>query len=288
MIKYERKEIKALFLRAEAESFAVPAFNYSDQWDLRAIVEAAEEEEAPVLLMADPPVFEELGNEFTAAIADLATEKSDVPVIHHLDHASSIADCKRAIDLGFRSVMMDASNKPLDGNIDAVRDVTDYAHERGAFVEAEIGRIRGETGYETAYSGDDFLFKTDEAVALVQQANPDSLAIGIGNAHGFYVGKPELNFEKLQEAKAAISVPLVLHGGTGIPESDIRKAIKLGIRKINVGTAVYTAYMNGIRQQLIDGGENQWTLDVMKVGVERVKQVVKMWIRTCMANGKAR
>lgn len=100
------------------------------------------------------------------------------------------------------------------------------------------------------------------------------------------MGKPELNFKKLAEVREAIEVPLVLHGGTGIPAEDIRKAIQGGIRKINVGTAIYTSYMNGIRRQLIDGGENQFTLEVMRYGMDQVKKVVKEWIQMCMSNGR--
>jgi len=286
MEKYNRDNLQELYQQAEDEKFAIPSFNYSDLWDMMAIVEAAEEEKAPVLLMSDPPVFETVGHKMSAVMVDVFTEEASVPVIHHLDHSSDLEDCKEAINLGFKSVMMDASNLPIEGNISKVLEITEYAHERNCFVEAEIGRIRGESAYETSYTGDDYLFDLDEAVRLVTEAHPDSLAIGIGNAHGFYKGKPELNFKKLAEAKEAIDIPLVLHGGTGIPEEDIQKAIRGGIRKVNVGTAIYCGYMNGIRNQLIKDGENQFTLDVMRFGMDRVKEVVKMWIHMCMAQNR--
>lgn len=286
MLKYDKDALMKLYEQAEAEKFAIPSFNYSDIWDMRAIVEAAEEMHAPVLLMSDPPVFEEIGHRMCSAMVDVLQEEASVPVIHHLDHSSDIADCKDAIDLGFKSVMMDASHLPIEGNIKMVREITKYANANGCFVEAEIGRIRGESAYETSYTGDDYLFDLNEAVKLVEEGKPNSLAIGIGNAHGFYQGKPELNFRKLAEAKEAISVPLVLHGGTGIPEEDIQKAIREGIRKVNVGTAIYTSYMNGIREKLIRDGENQWTFDVMQAGTDRVKAVVKQWIRMCMAENR--
>ncbi|MEA5001937.1 MAG: class II fructose-bisphosphate aldolase [Christensenella sp.] len=287
MKKYTGQEIRELFARADSEGFAVPMFNYSDMWDLKAIVAAAEELRAPVMVGVDPPVFEDIGYEMCAAMVDVVTKEASVPIIHHLDHSSSVQECKKAIDLGVFSVMMDSSHKPIDENIADVRAVTDYAREKGAYVEAEIGRIRGESSYETSYTGDDYLFILDEAVKLVKEARPDALAIGIGNAHGFYVGKPELNFDKLKEANDALDAFLVLHGGTGIPEEDIRRAIKGGINKVNVGTAVYTAYMNGVRDKLMADGENQFTLEVMPVGVERCRQAVMEWIKTCMADGKA-
>lgn len=287
MEKLNRRDIVRIFRRADEEGFAIPAFNYSDIWDLRAIVEAAEEENAIVMVAADPPVFEDLGHEICAAMADVLTQKAKVPVIHHLDHCSRLNICMHAVGLGFKSVMIDASDKPIEENISCVRRVVDIAHSMDCFVEAEIGRIRGESAYETSYTGEDYLFDLDEAVRLVEEAEPDSLAIGIGNAHGFYVGKPELNFKKLQEANEAIKVPLVLHGGTGIPKEDIQRAIRGGISKVNVGTAVYCAYMNGVREKLMGDGENQFTLDVMRPAMERVKLVIKEWIHTCMVNGKA-
>lgn len=283
MRKYRREDIIELFRQAEEEGFAIPAFNYSDYWDMTAIVEAAEEERSPVMLMADPPVYETISPKMCAAMGDVLTERAAVPVIHHLDHSAHRSICREAVELGFPSVMMDASDKPVEENISYVKEIAEYAHERHGIVEAEIGRIRGISDYETSYTGEDYLFDLDEAVRLVKEGAPDLLAIGIGNAHGFYVGKPELNFRKLAEAKEAIDIPLVLHGGTGIPAADIRRAIQGGIRKINVGTAIYTSYMNGIREQLMKGGENQFTLEVMRHGVEQVKAVVKEWIHMCMS-----
>lgn len=115
----------------------------------------------------------------------------------------------------------------------------------------------------------------------------DSLAVGIGSAHGFYKGKPELNFKRLAEINKAVDTPLVLHGGTGIPQEDIQRAIKEGINKVNVGTIIHCTYMNNLREELNRAGDNPYTLDVMKAVYPKVKEVVKRWIRVCMANGKA-
>lgn len=287
MEKLLYKDIVALYQEARTENFAIPAFNYSDLWDLKAIVGAAVEERSPVLVMVDLPVAEGLGMELCAAMVDVLAKQAPVPVIHHLDHCTDPRLCRTAIELGWKSVMLDASHKPLEENINRVRKITGFAHPRGCFVEAEIGRIRGESGYESSYQGDDYLFRLDEALALVEQAKPDSLAIGIGNAHGFYQGEPRLHYEKLREADEAIDVPLVLHGGTGIPAKDIQKLVRGGIRKVNVGTAVFTTYMNSLREQLIAGGENQFTLDVMEPAVQRTKDVVREWIRACNASGRA-
>jgi len=287
MKKLCAEEIAAIFDQAKKERFAIPAFNYSDIWDMRGIVEAAEELRSPVILMCDSPTYKELGGEMCCRMADILIEKASVPVIHHLDHSESYTNCVEAIDFGFTSVMIDASSLPVKENSAVVKKVVDYAHARGVIVEAEIGRILSESEYEPKYTGEDYLFKLDEALYLVNESGCDTLAIGIGNAHGFYKGDPVINFKKLEEARSAIDIPLVLHGGTGIPEDIISKCIDGGIRKVNVGTAVYCAYMNGIREKLIASGENQFTYDVMHYAMDKIKNVIRSWIKACRADGKA-
>jgi len=281
-----KNKVHELFAQADAEGFAIPAFNYSDVWDLLAIIEAAEEEQAPILLSCHPLIIDALSLELCSAMGNAAMEKSKTPVIHHLDHGTDFAICKAAIDSGFPSVMIDGSALPLAGNIACSAEVVAYAHPRDVFVEGEIGKIRGR-GVEGGSDDDDFLVNVAEAEEFVKKSGVDSLAIGIGNAHGFYVGKPELNFKRLQEVNEAVQVPLVLHGGTGIPEADIQMAIKNGINKINVGTIIFSTYMNTMRRELERVGDNAFTLDATIPAKEEIKKVVKGWIRTCMANGKA-
>ncbi|GHV66840.1 fructose-bisphosphate aldolase [Spirochaetia bacterium] len=277
---------KDLLIKAGEMGYAVPAFNYSDIWDLKAIIEAAEEERAIIMVSANPLVIEAFGVELNAAMGKAVMEKASVPVLLHLDHSFSEEMCYAAIDAGFPSVMMDASKYPLEENIKIVNRVVDYAHKRGVIVEAELGRIRGK-GIEGDFTGDDFLVDPAECVTLVKESGADSLAIGIGNAHGFYKGKPELNFKRLEEVNNAVDVPLVLHGGTGIPEEDIRKAILGGINKINVGTIIHCTYMNNLKAELNRLPENPYTLDVMKPVREKIKEVVKGWIRSCLCTNRA-
>jgi len=275
-----------LFAQADSEGFAIPAFNYSDVWDLLAIIEAAEEEQAPIILACHPMVIDEIPIEMCSALGKVATEMTKTPVIHHLDHGAEYDICKAAIDNGFPSVMVDGSALPLAGNIECSVKVVEYAHQRNVFVEGEIGKIRG-GGVEGGSDDDDFLVDVTEAETFAKESGVDSLAIGIGNAHGFYVGKPELNFKRLQEVNEAVHVPLVLHGGTGIPEADIQKAIKLGIKKINVGTNIFNTYMTTVRKELALAGDNPFTTDITVPAKNEIKKVVKKWIHTCMANGKA-
>ena len=281
-----RETLKELLRNADLGGYAIPSFNYSDIWDFLAIIEAAEEENAPIMIASNPLVVTDIGVEICGAFGRAAMEKAKIPLIHHLDHSFTVDMCKAAIDHGYPSVMIDASKYPLDENIRQVKEVVGYAHPRNVYVEGEIGKIKGK-GIEGDFKGGDFLVEAAEAIELADNTGVDSLAVGVGTAHGFYEGKPEINFRRLAEVNEAISIPLVLHGGTGIPEEDIRKAIKNGINKVNVGTIIHCTYMNNMREELNRRGENPYTLDVVKPVKEKIKAVVKAWIRTCMADGKA-
>ena len=292
--KLEEEEMKAMtgdslremLAKADKGGYAVPAFNFTDIWDFLAICEAAQEENAPVMVASHTLVVNAIGVELTAAWGKAMMEKQQTPLILHLDHSSDIALCKAAIDNGYPSVMIDASACSLEDNIRITKEVTDYAKPFGTHVEAEIGKIKGR-GYEGGHNGDDFLVQVADAKALVEATGVDSLAVGVGTAHGFYEGKPEINFQRLKEVNEAVSVPLVLHGGTGIPMEDIRKAIELGINKVNVGTLIHTTYMNSLRAELNRVGDNPFTIEVMNAVRPKIKEAARGWIRACNANGKA-
>jgi len=279
-------KLHGLLMAADEGGYAIPSFNYSDIWDFLAIVEAAEDMRAPIMIASNPLVADMISVEICGAIGVAAMEKAKIPLFHHLDHSFSVDMCKKAVDFGYPSVMIDASKYDLTRNISDVKTVVDYAHARDVHVEGEIGKIKGK-GIEGEFKGGDFLVEVDDAVALVAATGVDSLAVGVGTAHGFYEGEPEINFQRLAEVNEAVKIPLVLHGGTGIPEADIKKAIQNGINKVNVGTIIHCTYMNNLRRELIERGENPYTLDVVKPVIEKIKEVVSMWIRVCMADGKA-
>lgn len=281
-----RDGVRQLLVRARREGFAVPAFNYSDVWDFLAIVEAAAEMSAPIFVSSHQMVVEAIGVKVCAAIGAAAMEAARTPLIHHLDHSKSIDVCLAAADSGYPSVMIDASMLPLEENIAAVRRVAEHAHRLGVHVEGEVGRIKG-VGYEGGYAGDDFLARVEDVVRMVTETGVDSLAVGVGTAHGFYEGKPEIRFDRLAAIAAAVPTPLVLHGGTGIPEADVRRAIDGGIAKVNVGTIIHCTYMNTVRAELMRRGENAYTLDVVKPVRAAVGEVVRRWIVACRADGKA-
>jgi len=283
----KKLDVKKILAAANAGGFAVPAFNYSDIWDFLAIIEAAEELEAPIFISSNQQVVTDIGIELTGAFAAAASAKAKVPVIHHLDHSNKVSICKAAVDNRYPSVMIDASARPLAENISTVREVVAYAHAQDVHVEGEVGRIQG-MGVEGMYQGTDFLARVEDCEQFVAESGVDSLAAGVGTAHGFYKGKPEIHFDLLEKIKKAVKIPMVLHGGTGIPQEDVRRAIKNGINKMNVGTIIHCTYMNAMRAELDARGENPYTLDVVKPVLVKIKEVVKGWIKVCMADGKAR
>ncbi len=278
--------LRTLLEKAQAGGYAVPAFNYSDIWDMRAIVDAAEAESAPILLASIPKVVNALGVGMCGAIGAAATARAQVPVVHHLDHSASLDLCKAAIDAGYPSVMIDASMHPLDENIRIVKQVVEYARRKGVAVEAEIGRIPASKDEGTP-GGEQALVDPEEAARLVEACAVDALAVGIGTAHGFYKGKPHIDFERLARVHELVSVPLVLHGGTGIPEEDVRRAIKNGIAKVNVGTIIRHTYLTSLRDELKDMERAAHTVDIQEAIRPRIVAVVREWIGSCMAGGRA-
>lgn len=286
MEHYSGEVLKKLLKDADEGGYAIPMFDYSDIWDQLAVVEAAEELHAPVMFASLPKGVNEIGAERLGALGEASMKLAKVPVIHHLDHATEVEMCCKAIDCGYTSVMIDASKEDLETNIRFTKAVVEHAAKHGACVEAEIGRIKGRD-YEGTYLGNDFLVKVEDAVELVSKTGVDCLAIGIGTAHGFYEGKPEINFQRLAEVNEALSIPLVLHGGTGIPEEDVKRAIKNGINKVNVGTQIRCAYMQNTYQVIAELGYTTHTVDIMHEVKKAIKREVAAWIKICMADGKA-
>lgn len=274
------------FEKADREGYAVPHFNFSDIWDLEAIVKGAEEMNSPVMVASLPKVVDALGLHVVSGMAKAVAETAKVPVYLHLDHSTDVALSQAAAGEGYATVMLDASKETLEENIKRVKAVADYAGPRGVFVEGEIGRIQGNSE-EGDGANSDFLVQVDDAVKLVENSGVDFLAVGIGTAHGFYEGKPEINFKRLAEINEALKLPLVMHGGTGIPEEDVRRAIQNGINKVNVGTIIRYTYISTVKEILDRAGANIYTTDLKLPAVDAVKEQVKCWIKTCMSDGKA-
>ena len=273
--------MKGILQRAKEEQYAVGHYNLNSlQWAI-PILQAAEEERAPVILASSDRLVDRLGGFRTiaAVIRELVREMSStVPVVLHLDHAQSVDRCKRAMEAGYTSVMIDGSKYPIDENIAMTREVTEYARAYGVSVEAEVGIVGGsEDGMEGSIRYAD----PGECLRMVKEAQIDALAAALGSVHGPYRGEPRLNFERMKEISERTDVPLVLHGGSGLPDDQIQRAIRLGHAKINVNTECAQAWTDAVRDFLTD--ENNARVYepqvILKPAHEAIKRTVKEKIR---------
>lgn len=233
---------------AERTNSAIPGFNIDNIEIPEAIMEAAEEEQCPVILTIGQGAIQAGGLRHLPDVVRRIAESSDLPVVMHLDHGASYEQVITCLRAGFTSVMYDGSHHPFAENVRESAAVVRAAHAVGVSVECELGAISGvEDGisHQTAN-----LVDLDEVRRFIEVVDCDALAVGIGNAHGIYKGTPNLDFQRLEACRKLGAPPLVLHGGSGIPEDMIKKAISLGIRKINVATEVRLAFMEGLEEAL--------------------------------------
>lgn len=230
---------------AKAKKYAIPQFNINNLEWTKNILEKCQEMNLPVILGVSEGAIKYMGgcNTVVGMVKGLIEDLNiTIPVCLHVDHGQSFEICKKAIDAGFTSVMIDASKYPLEENIQITKQVVEYAHAHNATVEAEVGHIGGTEDNITATSNN----ATLEDCLGIAQAGIDSLAPALGSVHGLYKGEPNLDFETMKKINDTLPIPLVLHGGTGIPEKDIKKAIECGISKININTELQIAWHQGV------------------------------------------
>ena len=236
---------KELLLTAKQKHFAIPSANFVDEISAKAHIEVAEEMNLPLILSFAQVHSKYQSLEEAANIGKYYANKAKVPVVLHLDHGEDFDFIKRAIDLGFTSVMIDASNETLDENIRITKEVVDYAHAHDVCVEAEIGHVGTGVSVDALSEAKSVYTSVEEAIKLTQETNLDSLAVSIGTAHGSYKGTPVINFERLKELSEALDVPLVLHGGSSSGDENLSRCAKEGIAKINIYTDfILNAYKN--------------------------------------------
>ncbi|MCY3574917.1 MAG: ketose-bisphosphate aldolase [Chloroflexi bacterium] len=245
--------MKDLLSVARAHNFAVPAYNISSSMLLRGALEAAEEAQAPVIIAIHPDELAFVGTAFVQ-MALAAAIDATVPVVVHLDHGSSMQQIMTAIRAGFTSVMIDASELPLEENIAACREVTTLAHLVNISVEGELGTI-GELDEEAEAGAEEVIFvKPEEVKHFIDATQVDTLAVSIGTSHGLYPKdmKPEIRLDLLRDIRAIVDTPLVLHGGSGNPDEEIAQAVALGINKINISADMKSAFYRKAREVLAD------------------------------------
>lgn len=226
-----------LYKDSKEKKYAIPAANFVDMLTAKAYTETAEQEGLPLILAYAESHQEYLSLEEAALIGKYYAEKVSVPVVLHLDHGNDFEFIKKAIGLGFSSVMIDASSLPYEDNVRKTKEVVEYAHSKGIVVEAEIGHVgSNEISYEGPTSDASLYTTVEEAKKFAEEANVDSLAISIGTAHGTYTGEPKINFERLQEIAKEVQTPLVLHGGSSSGDLNLEKCATTGMSKINIFT----------------------------------------------------
>ena len=277
-----------LVLDAQKRGYTVPAINtQGGNYDIiRAIVEAAEELRSPVMLAMYVANVHYYGMEWFAEVGRWLGERASVPVVLHLDHGDSFENCVRALRLGFSSVMLDCSTESIEENVRKTAEVIRAAHAVGVSVEAEVGELQ-RMGEDGGIAENKNLASVEDVRAFTAGCKPDLLAVGIGNAHGFYKGRPDIRLDILQDIRRVTDIPLVLHGATGIPEEDVKTAIRIGITKINFGTLVRHRYLDFYREGLetLKHGGHSWM--VARHACERLKEVIKDIIRLSESDGKA-
>ena len=264
----------------------MPAFCAWNAESMDVILSVAERMKAPVILMQGPGEFPVLAPKAMAEVARAVATQHHALAALHLDHGDSMEMVRQCVDARYTSVMLDFSTQSFADNAAALREVVALSRPRGITVEGEIGTI-GKADQKTVEAGASSAY-TDpaDAARYVAETGVDLLAVSVGNKHGFYQGEPHLEFELLARLHAAVPVPLVMHGGTGIPEKDIRRSIGLGIAKVNVASEL----VHGVRESLSTQwarGENLWTPRAIGVSRSVLVPIVEKWFRTTGAEGKA-
>lgn len=276
-----------LLTKAETGGYAVGAFNCNNMEIVQAIIAAAEAEQSPVIIQASQGAIRYAGLGYITALVREAALFSKVPVALHLDHGTDFKQVINCLRSGFTSVMFDGSQLPLEENIKITSKIVEVAHAVGVSVEGELGRLRGTEDEISVSEREAFLTDPKEAVTFVQETGIDALAPSIGTAHGRYRGRPDLDFQRLKEIRELTGIPLVLHGSSGVPEEDIRRAIELGVRKVNIDTDIRVAFVDEMRRVLAANPEEIDPRKVLGPARMRATEVIREKIRLFGSQGQA-
>ncbi len=294
---------KELLQRAQAEGFAVGAFNANNMECVQAVIETAEEEQSPVILQVSQGAIAYAGLEFATMLVKTSAELATVPVVLHLDHGTDFLQNVRCLRAGFTSLMFDGSSLPLDENIRITRKITEIAHACNVPVESELGKIPKIEDNLTQQQVVDLMADPAQAERFAEETQCDSMAVAIGSVHGMKESIQPLNIERLDEIKRRTGLPLVLHGASGVLctrddasekgikldccEGTLEDAIKHGISKVNVATELSMAFLRGMKKAFDERPGEKDMRKIMLPGKNAVKEVVRYYIRLFGSNGKA-
>lgn len=272
---------KYLLARARREAWAVPAFNIHNAETIQAVLEACKERRSPAILAGTPGTFRHIACQEMIALGEAYSASYELPVIMHLDHHEKFDDIVAKVKSGVRSAMIDGSHLPFEQNISLVRQVVDYCHQSDCSVEAELGRLGGIEDDQDVDEAHAFLTDPQQAVTFVERTGIDSLAVAIGTAHGMYAQRPNIDFARLQQIGERVAIPLVLHGGSGVPDEDVRQAISLGIAKVNVGTELKIAFATAVKAYFSAHPDASDPRYYMREGMDAMKNVIHEKITLC-------
>lgn len=278
--------LKELLADAQKNRYAVGAFNTNNMEIVQAIVEAAVEERAPVILQASQGALKYAGIDYIMAMVRAAEMNSDIPIVMHLDHGTDFDQVMLCLRKGFTSVMIDGSKYPLEDNIAITKKVIEAARPMGVTVEAELGKIGGTEDNVTVSEREASLTVPAEAKRFVEETEVDALAVAIGTAHGAYKGEPKLDFERLQQIRNLVSTPLVLHGASGVPEEAVKRSIELGICKVNIDTNIRQAFTQGVQDYVREHPEVFDPRKILGPAKKVMKEVIREKIRLFGSNNK--
>jgi len=279
--------VDTLLEKAQQGNYAVGAFNANNMEIVQAIIQAAELERSPVIMQASQGAIKYAGLEYITGMVKIAATNSTVPVALHLDHGTDFDQVVKCIRSGFTSVMYDGSKLPLEENIATTKKILEIANPIGVSVEAELGKIGGTEDDIHVKMREAAFTDPEEARYFVEQTGVRSLAIAIGTAHGQYKGEPKLDFERLATIQRLVNIPIVLHGSSGVPDEAVRKAISLGVRKVNIDTNIREAFVGMMREVMAAKPNEIDPRQILGPAREAAVKIIREKMRVFGSSGRA-
>jgi len=276
-----------LLRKAQKEGYAVGAFNANNMEIVQAIIETSVEEKAPVILQASQGAISYAGVDYITAIVKVASENASVPVSLHLDHGTDFNQVLKCLRAGFSSVMFDGSKLPLKDNIAITKKVVEIAHPVGVSVEGELGKIGGVEDQISVTALQATMTDPQEASEFVNQTGVDALAIAVGTIHGMRTREAKLDIQRIEKIRDLVKIPLVLHGASGVPDTEVKRAIKAGICKINIDTELRKAFVRGISTFIKENPDEIDPRKILKKAKAEMKEAVREKMRLFGCSGRA-
>ncbi|GMA62198.1 class II fructose-1,6-bisphosphate aldolase [Alicyclobacillus fastidiosus] len=277
----------SLLKKARQEGYCIAAFNVHTLEMLQAVVDAAEEAQSPLILQSTVGTVKHLGADYIVAAATVASNRAGIPIVLHLDHCTEFETIIQCIRAGYTSVMIDASMHSFEENVARTKRVVEIAGAVGVNVEAELGKVGGVEDEIVVADHEALMADPEECRVFVERTGVPTLAPAIGTAHGMYKGDPKIDFDRIGQIANLVDTPLVLHGGSGIPNAQVKRAVSLGMAKMNVATELRIAFSDAIKKIFAEHPEENDPRKYMVPAKQAVRALALEKIRLCGSNGKA-